>query len=79
MCLAIPARVIDINGPTAVIDAGGNRREVNVSLLDDLEVGDYVLVHAGFAISKWAEEEAKETLKIWEEIARITGEGNERP
>ena len=67
MCLAIPGKVIKIEGEHAIIDYGGNRRKANISLVD-VKVGDYVIVHAGFAIQKLNEKEAVETLKMWEEM-----------
>ena len=72
MCLAIPAKVIKVNGNFAKVDFGeGILREVNVSLVDT-KVGDYVLVHAGYAIQVLSEEEAMETLKLWNEILEFT-------
>ena len=68
MCLAIPARVMSIKGEKAQVDFGeGVLREVNVSLVDP-SVGDYVLVHAGYAIQKMDEKDALETLALWKEI-----------
>ncbi|MEM1530265.1 MAG: HypC/HybG/HupF family hydrogenase formation chaperone [Candidatus Bathyarchaeia archaeon] len=68
MCLAIPARVIEVNGDLARVDFGGGViREINVSLVD-VEVGDYVLVHAGYAIQVLDEGEAEEALELWREI-----------
>ncbi|MEM2341441.1 MAG: HypC/HybG/HupF family hydrogenase formation chaperone [Candidatus Bathyarchaeia archaeon] len=68
MCLAVPARVVEVNGDLARVDFGGGViREVNVSLVD-AKVGDYVLVHAGYAIQVLDEEEAEETLALWKEI-----------
>ena len=68
MCLAIPALIISVEGNRANVDFGqGVLRDVNVSLVD-AKVGDYVLVHAGYAIQVVEEREAKETLKIWNEI-----------
>jgi hydrogenase expression/formation protein HypC len=68
MCLAVPARVIEVNGDLAKVDFGGGVvREVNVSLVD-AKVGDYVLVHAGYAIQVIDEREAEETLALWREI-----------
>ena len=68
MCLAIPARVIEINGAMARVDIGGNIREANVSLVEDVAVGDYVMLHAGFAISKYEPEEAQRTLELIKEM-----------
>ena len=68
MCLAIPAKVIEVNGDIAKVDFGeGVLREVNVSLVE-AKVGDYVLVHAGYAIQVLSREEALETLRLWKEI-----------
>jgi len=68
MCLAIPAKVMNLNGDKANVDFGqGVLREVNVSLVE-AKVGDYVLVHAGYAIQIIEEDEAKETLSLWNSI-----------
>jgi len=70
MCLAIPAKIIEKerNGKNAMVDFGeGTIRKINISLVD-VKIGEYVLVHAGFAIEVLDESEAKETLRIWEEI-----------
>jgi len=68
MCLAIPARVMSVKGEKAQVDFGeGVLRDVNVTLVD-AKVGEYVLVHAGYAIQKMDEQEAKETLALWNEI-----------
>ena len=60
MCVGLSARVVSVNKDTALVDASGARREVSAELLDDLEPGDYVMVHAGVAIAKISEEEAVE-------------------
>ena len=68
MCLAIPARVERVNGGKAQVDFGeGVLREVNVTLVE-AKVGDYVLVHAGYAIQTVDEKEALETISLWKEI-----------
>jgi hydrogenase expression/formation protein HypC len=68
MCLAIPARVISVDGDKAQVDFGeGVLREVNVTLVN-AKVGDYVLVHAGYAIQLMDEKDALETLSLWNEI-----------
>ena len=59
MCVGLSARVVSVNKDTALVDASGARREVSAELLDDLEPGDYVMVHAGVAIAKISEEEAE--------------------
>lgn len=67
MCLAVPGQVVSVEGHQADVDFGGVVRKVNVSLVDAL-VGEWVVVHAGFAIEKMDEEEARETLKLWSEM-----------
>ena len=68
MCLAVPARVIEINDLSARVDVEGNVREANLTLLEDVEVGDYVMLHAGFAISKYEPGEAQKTLELIREM-----------
>jgi hydrogenase expression/formation protein HypC len=68
MCLAIPARIVELKGDNAVVDAIGNRYKAKTTLLPEAKLGDLVLVHAGFAISLVDEEEAKKT---WQLIAEI--------
>ncbi|MFZ0034196.1 MAG: HypC/HybG/HupF family hydrogenase formation chaperone [Sedimentisphaerales bacterium] len=75
MCLAIPARIVELKGDNAVVDAIGNRYRAKTTLLPEAKLGDLVLVHAGFAISLVDEEEAKKT---WQLIAEID-EFNETP
>jgi len=67
MCLGIPGKVLSIKGEMAEVDFGGVRRMVSLLLCPEIKVGDYVLVHVGFAITKLEEEEAKETLRLLEE------------
>ena len=67
MCLAIPGKVVSIDGTIAVIDFGGVQRETNISLVE-VKPGDYVIVHAGFAIQAVDELDALETIKLWEEL-----------
>jgi len=68
MCLAIPARIVELEGDNAVVDAMGNCFRAKTTLLPEAKLGDLVLIHAGFAISLVDEEEAKET---WQLIAEI--------
>lgn len=71
MCLGIPAKIIEIRGEWALVDYGGAQIEVNISFVDVKE-GDYVIVHAGYAIQKIDKEEAEKTLELWREIfARV--------
>lgn len=68
MCLAIPAKVLDKKGDVAKVDFGeGTTRDVDISLVD-VQVGQYVIVHAGFAIEVMDEKDARETLRLWEEL-----------
>ena len=69
MCLAVPMKLVEISGDTAVAEIGGVKREVNVQLLEGAGVGDYIIVHAGFAIQKLDREDAEETLKLFREMA----------
>ncbi|HDM24072.1 HypC/HybG/HupF family hydrogenase formation chaperone [archaeon] len=71
MCLAIPGKVIEIleNEKIAIVDFMGLKKKVDVSLVEDVKVGDYVLVHVGYAIEKIDEKAALETLKLWREIS----------
>ncbi|MDD3293485.1 MAG: HypC/HybG/HupF family hydrogenase formation chaperone [Geobacteraceae bacterium] len=65
MCLAVPMRITSIEGEVMVAEMDGVRREASLMMLgDEVKVGDYVLIHAGFAISRLDEEEAEETLSI---------------
>ncbi|MCQ5362570.1 MAG: HypC/HybG/HupF family hydrogenase formation chaperone [Candidatus Methanomethylicia archaeon] len=70
MCLAIPAKVVRIEGDRAEIEIGGVKREASLALVADagVNVGDYVLVHTGYAIAKIREDEAEEILKAWKEV-----------
>lgn len=69
MCLAVPGRIVEMNGSTARVDFGGVTREADVSLVPDAAVDSYVLVHAGFAIQVLNEAEAEETLGLFRELA----------
>jgi hydrogenase expression/formation protein HypC len=79
MCLAIPGKVLEIEGSLARVDFGFSAvREVDVSLVD-VSVGQYVLVHTGFAIQVMEEEDAQETLKLWREILEAEGPAPDNP
>ena len=68
MCVGLSAKVVKISNGTAAIDAGGAKREVSAQLLEDLEPGDYVMVHAGVAIAKITEEDDDETDQLMEDL-----------
>jgi hydrogenase expression/formation protein HypC len=69
MCLAVPAKITAINGDVATVDMLGNTTTADISLLDHVRLGDYVMVHVGFAIQKYDEKEAKITLDLLKELA----------
>lgn len=77
MCLAIPAKIVSIDNQRATVEVGGLTREASVVLLPDAGLGDYVLMHAGFAISLVDEDEALETIRLFEQLAggSLLGEG----
>ncbi len=68
MCVGLSARVLSVKDDTAVIDASGARREVNAALLDELEPGDMIMVHAGIAIAKITDDDAHEAESVLETI-----------
>lgn len=72
MCLAIPSRIVEINGDEAVIDVDGVRRETSLLLVEGPKVGDYVIIHAGYAITILDEESAQESLRALNEL--VSGE-----
>ncbi|HFD92384.1 MAG TPA: HypC/HybG/HupF family hydrogenase formation chaperone [Gammaproteobacteria bacterium] len=76
MCLALPARVVAIHEPggAATVSLGGVKKEISLVLVEDVEVGDYVLIHVGYALNKISEEEARRTLALFAE-AGLTGDG----
>ena len=71
MCLAVPMKVISKNNSTAVAEIGGVQRQISLMLLPEANTGDYVIVHAGFAIQILDETEAKKTLELLEQIAAL--------
>ena len=77
MCLAVPAKVKSIDKTIASVDFGGVRKKVSLGILDGVKEGDYVLVHAGFAIAKVEKEEAENTLKVIDELKKaVEDEGS---
>jgi hydrogenase expression/formation protein HypC len=67
MCLAIPMKVVEIEGNKGIVEYTGIKREVGLDLLEDVKLDDWVIIHTGFAISKLNEEEAQETLSLLKE------------
>ena len=68
MCVGLSAKVVKISNGTAVVDAGGAKREISAQLLEDLEPGDYVMVNAGIAIAKMTDEDESETDALLEDL-----------
>ncbi len=73
MCLAIPAKIVETNGVLATADVGGVRKEISLALVDDIEVGDYVIVHVGYALNRLDPREAEQTLLLFRQIADAEG------
>jgi hydrogenase expression/formation protein HypC len=71
MCLALPARVVELlPGQRAIVDLGGVRKDISIDLVDDAQVDDYVIIHVGYAIGKIDPEEAMRTLALFAELAQ---------
>ena len=79
MCLAIPSKIISIDGDMALIDVDGVRRQASLLLLEEPRVGEWVIVHAGFAIHKIDEVAARESLRILKETAAAVESARGRP
>ena len=77
MCLAVPARIIELDNDVAVVDAMGNRFRAKTTLVPEAKIGSLVLIHAGFAISLVDEDEAKKTWEIIEQINDLRDESND--
>jgi hydrogenase expression/formation protein HypC len=68
MCLAIPGEIIDLSEGHAMVDFGGTRSRVNITFIPNLVIGDYVIVHVGYAIQKMSQEEAQESISLINEM-----------
>lgn len=77
MCLAVPAKIVKLEDTLATLDMDGNTTQADVSLVPEVEVGDYVIVHAGLAIQKYDEQEALETLQLLRDLAKSHEGGEE--
>ena len=72
MCLAIPARIEELTTPgNAIVNLGGVRKEISLALIDDPAVGEYVIVHVGYALQKLDQEEAERTLEMFAEMGQM--------
>jgi len=72
MCLAVPLKIISIKGKMGIGELGGVKRKVSLMLLDKVKIGDYILLHAGFAISKIEAKEAEELLQLLKEVNEVS-------
>ena len=72
MCVAVPMKIKEIKDDGGIVEIGGTEREVSFKLLKDVQIGDYVIVHAGFAIQKLDEKEALETLALFKELEQYS-------
>lgn len=71
MCLAVPLKITSINGDTATGEAIGLTREIRIDFIENPQIGDYVIVHAGFAIEKVSEDEARKDIEAWEDVQNV--------
>ncbi len=75
MCLAIPAQVVELRqGDNAVVDLAGVRKEISLALVDGVAIGDYVIVHVGYALNKLEPDEAARTLALFAELGGSAGD-----
>jgi hydrogenase expression/formation protein HypC len=74
MCLSVPAKVVKIDGQMADVSVGGAIFRAGLQMVDNISIGDYILLHAGFAIQKISEEEALETLNLLNELKNYENE-----
>ena len=74
MCLGVPVKIIEKKGKEGIAEFKGVKRRISLELLDEVKVGDYVILHAGFAIQRLDKKEALETLKLFDEIEKLENE-----
>lgn len=74
MCLAIPAKIISKKGDTVIVDVSGVQREANIMLCPEAKVGDYIIMHAGFAIHILDKKDAEETLQMLSDMEKLANE-----
>jgi len=74
MCLAIPAQIVEKDGDKGFVNLGGSKKEIMFTFTPEAEEGDWVLIHTGFALNVISEEDASETLKLFEELAAFEEE-----
>ncbi len=77
MCLAIPAQVVELrDNDSALVDLAGVKKEISLALVDGVAVGDYVIVHVGYALNKLDPDEAEKTLKLFADMGELTPDGD---
>ena len=74
MCIAAPAQIVEIKDNVATVDFGGVKQQAKLDLVNDVDVGRYVLVHSGYAIEVLSDQEAQESLEAWDELLTILEE-----
>ena len=80
MCLALPVRIVELReNELGIVDLGGVRREISLAMVDDVQVGDYVIVHVGYALSKLDTEEAERTLRLFAEMSELQADAGTTP
>jgi len=77
LCIAAPAQILEIKENVATVDFGGVRQQAKLDLVEDVDVGRYVLVHSGYAIEVLSDQEAQESLEAWDELLKIMEEDAE--
>ena len=75
MCLAVPGKIVEMDDAVGILDVRGNRLRAGLALVPDARVGDWVLLHAGFAITKITADDAAETNALFDEMERLSGIG----
>ena len=74
MCLAIPAQIVEfLDNNQAIVELGGVKKDISIELVEDLKLGDYVIVHVGYALSKLDTDEAEKTLELFKEVKDLEG------
>ncbi|MDH4285728.1 MAG: HypC/HybG/HupF family hydrogenase formation chaperone [Gallionellaceae bacterium] len=80
MCLALPARIIELReNELGIADLGGVRKEISLALVEDVQAGDYVIIHAGYALSKLDTTEAEATLRLFAELSEVHSSTDNAP
>ncbi len=74
MCIAAPAQIVEIKDNVATVDFGGVRQQAKLDLVEDVDIGRYVLVHSGYAIEVLTDQEAKDSLEAWDELLKALDE-----